>query len=84
MELLTERQEEYLEYIKEFINDQGFSPSFSEMSRHFGVNPNASHSVVNVLEKKGYITRVANLSRTVRVVERSRKRQKKQTHPQRP
>lgn len=66
---LTQTQREYLAFIRRFIANNGFSPSTREIADAFGVQVNAVTGFLKALEKKGRITRVPNMARTIRVVD---------------
>ena len=63
---LTERQAEVLANIRKFWEANGFSPSIREIAQQHGMtSPNGAKSVLDALAKKGYISRVANISRSI-------------------
>ncbi|HRZ87754.1 MAG TPA: transcriptional repressor LexA [bacterium] len=64
---LTKRQEKILSFIRDFLGETGYSPTVREIARHFGFGgPRAAQKHLAALEKKGYVTRTAKRSRTVR------------------
>lgn len=66
---LTRRQKEVLDFLIRFINRNGYSPSFEEMCKGLGLNSLATvHKHLQVLEKKGFIRRRYNQSRSVEVI----------------
>ena len=68
---LTKRQKEILDYIGAFIDDQGYAPSFEEIADHFGYSSLATvHEHLSNLERKGYIRKSYNESRSVELVSR--------------
>jgi len=67
---LTKRQREILDYIDGFIADQGYAPSFEEIAEHFGYSSLATvHEHLSNLERKGYIRKAYNESRSIELVE---------------
>ncbi|MCY4400371.1 MAG: transcriptional repressor LexA [Gemmatimonadetes bacterium] len=63
---LTKRQKEILDYLKAFIDEMGYAPSFEEICRHFGYTSLATvHEHLSNLERKGYIRRSYRESRSV-------------------
>ncbi len=63
---LTSRQAEILEFIVEFKQKKGNSPTYREISDHFGFKgPKAAVDHVFALEKKGYLRRHAGRSRGI-------------------
>lgn len=70
MSALTRRQREVLDFVTDFIRTKRYSPSLDEIARHFGLQSVASvHRRVKNLERKGYITRDFNRSRSIDVVD---------------
>lgn len=67
---LTKRQKEILDYIESFIEDQGYAPSFEEIAEHFGYSSLATvHEHLSNLERKGYIRKSYNESRSIELVD---------------
>ena len=52
---LTDRQKEYLEFIRNYIRENESSPRLEEIADHFGVKPPTAHKVLRTLETKGYL-----------------------------
>lgn len=72
---LTRRQREILDFIESFIQTSGYSPSFEEIAEFFGYRSLATvHEHLSNLERKGYIRRNYNESRSVEPLEASRPR----------
>ena len=68
---LTKRQKEILDYIESFIKDQGYAPSFEEIAEFFGYSSLATvHEHLSNLERKGYIRKSYNESRSIELVSR--------------
>ncbi len=66
---LTRRQKQVFDFLVGFINRQGYSPSFEEMGEGLGLSSLATvHKHMQTLEKKGFIRRGYNQSRSVEVV----------------
>ena len=69
---LTKRQKEILDYIELFIDDQGYAPSFEEIAESFGYSSLATvHEHLSNLERKGYIRKSYNESRSIEMVGRN-------------
>jgi repressor LexA len=63
---LTKRQKEILDYVSSFIDDRGYAPSFEEIAESFGYSSLATvHEHLSNLERKGYIRKAYNESRSV-------------------
>lgn len=66
---LTKRQKEILDYIESFIQEQGYAPSFEEIAESFGYSSLATvHEHLSNLERKGYIRKSYNESRSIELV----------------
>src|SRR5271163_1107709 len=66
---LTRRQKQVLDFLIGFINRQGYSPSFEEIGAGLELSSLATvHKHLQTLEKKGFIRRGYNQSRSVEVV----------------
>jgi repressor LexA len=68
---LTKRQKEILDYIESFIDAQGYAPSFEEIAESFGYSSLATvHEHLSNLERKGYIRKSYNESRSIELLGR--------------
>ena len=66
---LTKRQKEILDHIDGFIAERGYAPSFEEIAHHFGYSSLATvHEHLSNLERKGYIRKSYNESRSIELV----------------
>jgi len=66
---LTKRQKEILDYIDGFIAERGYAPSFEEIAESFGYSSLATvHEHLSNLERKGYIRKSYNESRSIELV----------------
>jgi repressor LexA len=66
---LTRRQKQVLDFLVGFINRKGYSPSFEEIGASLHLSSLATvHKHLQTLEKKGFIRRGYNRSRSVEVV----------------
>ncbi len=69
MKELTVRQREIFEYIKGSVIEIGRPPSLREIGERFGINStNGVRSVLEALERKGYIHRNRYLSRGIEIL----------------
>ena len=67
---LTKRQKEVLNYLVSFLNKNGYSPSFEEIAHALKLTSLATvHKHLSTLEKKGFIRRGYNQSRSIEVVQ---------------
>src|SRR5579871_33346 len=63
---ITRRQRELYDFISDFVQKNGYSPSFDEIREGMGLNSLATvHKHVTNLEKKGLLTRDYNRSRSI-------------------
>lgn len=70
MKGLTQRQREILDFIKGFIADRQYSPSYREIMEHFGFSSLGSvYKHLTVLKRKGLITAERKCSRSVSLTE---------------
>jgi repressor LexA len=66
---LTKRQREILTYLESYIRERRYAPSFEEIAEHFRFASLATvHEHLTNLERKGYIRRAYNESRSVEVL----------------
>jgi len=66
---LTRRQKQVLDSVVGFINRKGYSPSFEEIADSLDLSSLATvHKHIETLEKKGFIRRGYNQSRSIEVV----------------
>src|SRR3984885_14620471 len=67
---LTKRQKEVLDYLVGFLNKNGYSPSFEEIATSLKLTSLATvHKHLSTLEKKGFIRRGYNQSRSIEVMQ---------------
>lgn len=68
---LTRRQREIYDFVREFIQARGYSPSLEEIGEKFGLTSVATvHKHVQHLVEKGWLRKSWNRSRSVEPVER--------------
>ena len=68
-DLLTDRQQQILDFIAESINGRGFPPTLREIGEHFGIrSTNGVNDHLKALEKKGHLRREDLKSRAMRPV----------------
>ena len=66
---LTERQNEILNYIKEFIVSNGYPPTVREIGNALGLSsPATIHSHLNNLESKGFIRKDGSKNRAIELL----------------
>ena len=68
---LTKRQKQVLDFIADFIDRQGYSPSYEEIAGGLGLASLATvHKHISTLEGKHYLSRGFNQSRSVELAPR--------------
>jgi repressor LexA len=66
---LTRRQKQVLDFLVDFINKRGYSPSFEEIGKGLKLSSLATvHKHLQTLAKKGFVRRGYNQSRSLEVV----------------
>jgi len=64
----TKKQQQVLEFIRKFSEQQGHSPTLREIADHFKVNVTAVVDHVKALKKKGLLTHGSRQARSLRVI----------------
>src|SRR5947208_14042507 len=72
--MLTERQQAILDFINQYVEENGFPPSVREIGRNFGIYPATVQDHISALERKGYLQKKRFQSRTLSVPASSRRR----------
>lgn len=71
---LTRRQREIYDFIREFVTEQGYSPSLEEIGGAFGLSSVATvHKHVQHLVEKGFLKKAWNRSRSVEPLDEERR-----------
>jgi len=65
---LTKTQKKYYNYIKKFIQRNGYSPTEREIQKHFKRAPVTVRGALTILQKKGYISRIPKKARTITLI----------------
>ena len=63
--MLTKRQEQVLGFIRSFKSESGYSPSVRDIGERFGLAPATVHDHLKALDRKGYIDKKPNRSRSL-------------------
>lgn len=66
---LAPRQQATLDAIKAFTAEFGYSPNHAELANRLGINTSSVAKHLNMLERKGYVTREYRRAGSLRVVE---------------
>lgn len=63
---LTPTQTSQMAYLKAYISEYGYAPSFEDIAQHFGYRSLATvHEALEKLEYSGYIQRTYNVARGI-------------------
>lgn len=66
MNILTKRQKEILDFINDYLDKHGFSPSYMEIASYLGISsPATVHQHIKALEEKGYLKPFQNQKRAL-------------------
>ncbi len=67
---LTDRQREALDIIRAFIDKEGYPPTVRELADTMGISgPKGAKEYMDILERKGYIERVHQSPRALKIVD---------------
>jgi repressor LexA len=70
MKTLTPRQKGVYDFLKEYVSEKGYAPSYREIQSHFSFSSLGSvHKYLTVLKQKGYIESEKQRSRSLTLVE---------------
>jgi repressor LexA len=68
MNPLTRKQKEILEYIRGFIDENGYAPSYREIAHYFEFSSTGTVAeYISILEEKGYLTKDAMEARAIQL-----------------
>ena len=65
MRKLTDRQREVFDFIREHIHERRLAPTFQEIADHFGFTLRTAMQYLDVLQKKGFLSRETGKPRTI-------------------
>jgi repressor LexA len=68
MKKLTQRQQEVLVFIDEFIARHAYPPTIRELADHFSISVKGAYDHVDALKKKGRLKSGGKLSRTIEII----------------
>ena len=82
---LTKRQKEVLDYIADFVDEHGYSPSYEELAQGLKLASLATvHKHIEGLEARNYLRRGFNQSRSIEVAAKYLSERRKSKQPGRP
>ncbi|HSR69510.1 MAG TPA: transcriptional repressor LexA [Acidobacteriota bacterium] len=69
---LTKRQKSILDFVREFINSNGYSPTLEEIAEKFDLaSLNGVYKHLKNLEERGFIRRLPNQSRSIELIDKA-------------
>ena len=71
MRELTEKQVNILNYIEQYIQDQGYPPTIREIGDQFTITAKGAYDHLKAIEKKGFIKCEKNRSRAIELLRNS-------------
>ncbi|MFH1967915.1 MAG: transcriptional repressor LexA [bacterium] len=71
--MLTKKQKNILDFIKNYTKRKGYSPILQEIAKHFKLASVATvHQHVNALKQKGYLNKTENQRRSINVFQKEK------------
>ena len=67
--MLTKRQKQILNYIKDFTKNNDYSPSLGEIARHFKRTVATIHEHVETMKSKGFLNKIEHQARGIKVID---------------
>ncbi len=68
MKMLTDKQKNVYEFIKQQVDQVGFPPSVREIAQAFSISTRAAYDHLRAIEKKGYIRRDPMKPRAIKII----------------
>ena len=68
MKMLTDKQKNVYEFIKQQVGQVGFPPSVREIAQAFSISTRAAYDHLRAIEKKGYIRRDPMKPRAIQII----------------
>ena len=82
---LTKRQKEVLDFIADFVEQNGYSPSYEELAQALNLASLATvHKHIQALESRNYLRRLFNHSRSLEVSQKYIQERRKNRKAPRP
>ena len=73
IDMLTKKQKELSDYIKRYIDKNGYSPTIEEMARHFKKAVGTIHEHLETLREKGVLEKLDNQPRAIQLLDTNNK-----------
>ncbi|MCH5292178.1 MAG: repressor LexA [Treponema sp.] len=74
MKGITERQQQVLDYIVDYTDENSYPPTVRDLSEHFGISLRAIQDHIAALQKKGYLSQREKKARSLRVLAGAREK----------
>ncbi len=72
--MLTKKQKELFDYLKDYISNNDISPSFEEMKEAVNLKSKSGiHRLITSLEQRGFIKRLKHKARAMQIIEKEPK-----------
>ncbi|MEE2709690.1 MAG: transcriptional repressor LexA [Gemmatimonadota bacterium] len=68
MKMLTDKQQNVFDFIREQVNRMGFPPSVREIAQSFEISTRAAYDHLRAIEKKGYVRRDPMKPRAIEIL----------------
>lgn len=72
--MLTKKQKELLDYIKQYIDKNDYSPTIEEMAHHFKRAVGTIHEHLGALKEKGVLEKLDNQPRAIQLLDKKNKK----------
>lgn len=66
---LSPRQKQIYDFIADYVRENGFPPSISEIGNNFLISNSSTYTHLTLMKKKGWITSRENVPRSFRLVQ---------------
>ncbi|MBR1638191.1 MAG: transcriptional repressor LexA [Treponema sp.] len=75
MKGITERQQQVLDYIASYTEENSYPPTVRDISEHFGISLRAIQDHIAALQKKGYLSQREKKARSLKVLVGSKEKE---------
>lgn len=66
---LTERQADIIDYVKDYKDNYGYSPTYTEIADYFGFSSRNAQQHIRAIERKGKIKTTPGISRSIIIID---------------
>jgi len=66
---LTQRQEDVVRFVRDYVAERHYSPSVRDVAKWFGISPNAAWCHVKAIEAKGVMAHSPGIPRSLRLLD---------------